>query len=75
MDNRIRKVSSVMKPYIEFVLKRDEIPYKMKRNLTAGCSKWISATAALPRYWKMLFVKSSGADTFPIFLCTLSVHS
>lgn len=31
MDNRIRKVSSVMKPYIEFVLKRDEIPYKMKR--------------------------------------------
>lgn len=31
MDKKKRKVSSAMKPYIEFVLKRDRIPYEAKR--------------------------------------------
>lgn len=31
MDNRRRKVSSAMKPYIEFVLQRDNIPYKTEK--------------------------------------------
>lgn len=31
MDKKKRKVSSAMKPYIEFVLKRDGIPYEAER--------------------------------------------
>lgn len=30
MDNRRRKVSSAMKPYIAYVLERDKIPYQTK---------------------------------------------
>ena len=31
MDNRTRKVSSAMEPYIKFVLERDGIPYQMEK--------------------------------------------
>ena len=31
MDNRKRKVSSAMEPYIKFVLERDGIPYQMEK--------------------------------------------
>ena len=32
MERKFRKASFVMEPYIEWVLKRDRIPYQRKRN-------------------------------------------